>query len=269
MTNYDQLIGEIYSEMAKVSFNSLVMIDAQNIIHTFGTDSKIIGRLFEMFTEPILAKVAHKYSYELETPKAQNVYPDFTFIDPESPNKKIAIDVKTTYQKTQNSQIKFTLGSYGSYMRNNTKNIQYPYTDYIKHYVIGFVYMRNDRAQESSVFKYKDKDKIIVPYYGVKYFVQEKYKIAGEKPGSGNTENIGTFPTNNIKLLREGKGPFAELGPEAFDLYWKYYPKYRSVGENQYRTLQEFKNWLPNQKSLAPLYSIDLKKIYNELCKQL
>lgn len=154
-------------------------------------------------------------------------------------------------------------------MRNNTKNIQYPYTDYIKHYVIGFVYMRNDRAQESSVFKYKDKDKIIVPYYGVKYFVQEKYKIAGEKPGSGNTENIGTFPTNNIKLLREGKGPFAELGPEAFDLYWKYYPKYRSVGENQYRTLQEFKNWLPNQKSLAPLYSIDLKKIYNELCKQL
>lgn len=65
MTNYDQLIGEIYSEMAKVSFNSLGMIDDQNIIHTFGTDSKIIGRLFEMFTEPILAKVAHKYSYEL------------------------------------------------------------------------------------------------------------------------------------------------------------------------------------------------------------
>lgn len=99
MTNYDQLIGEIYSEMAKVSFNSLGMIDDQNIIHTFGTDSKIIGRLFEMFTEPILAKVAHKYSYELETPKAQNVYPDFTFIDPESPNKKNSYRCKNNISK--------------------------------------------------------------------------------------------------------------------------------------------------------------------------
>ena len=41
-------------------------------------------------------------------------------INEESKNK-IAIDVKTTYVNGDNSAIKFTLGSFGSYMRDNRK----------------------------------------------------------------------------------------------------------------------------------------------------
>lgn len=91
-------------------------------------------------------------------------------------------------------------------MRNNTKNIEYKYTDYAKHYVIGFVYKRNDAAQESRVYDFKNRSEIVFPYYDVKYFMEEKYKIAGDKPGSGNTENIGSFPTRDFSYLKNGKG---------------------------------------------------------------
>lgn len=106
---------------------------------------------------------------------------------------------------SDSATIKFTLGSYGSYMRNNTKNIQYCYTDYWKHYVIGFVYRRNGLAQESLAYPYEEREQIVFPYYDVRCFIQEKYKIAGDRPGSGNTENIGSFPTKDFIALKEGR----------------------------------------------------------------
>ena len=77
---------------------------------------------------------------------------------------KIAIDVKSIYTENEQSKIVFTLGSYGSYMRNNTKNIAYKYTDYAKHYVIGYVYQRNGLAQQSKIYDYIDREKIQPPY---------------------------------------------------------------------------------------------------------
>lgn len=241
------LIKEFYEEMSKVEIKPFGIIDSSNKIHTLGTDSKIIGRIFEMFAQPVLEKIASKHGLILTTPDSQTVYPDFIMMKNSRSTDKIAIDIKTTYVDSDQSTIKFTLGSFGSYMRNNTKNIEYKYTDYSKHYVIGFVYKRNGHAQESQVFDYKDRDKIQFPFYDVKYFIQEKYKIAGDKPGSGNTENIGSFSTKSFSDLREGNGPFNSLGADAFDIYWKYYPKYRS--ENKaYTSLPEFVTWFPNQK---------------------
>lgn len=257
----DKIISSIYDQMHNTNFNALGMLDSDGLIHTFGTDSKIIGRLFEMFTEPVLERVAKQLGYKISTPEKQTVYPDFIFSKENEPHKKIAIDVKTTYIENENSAIKFTLGSYASYMRNNTKNIAYPYTDFISHYVIGFVYKRNDKAQESLCFKYSGRDKIVTPYCNLKYFVQEKYKIAGDKPGSGNTENIGSFSTKDFSALQAGKGPFAKLGPEIFDLYWKYYPKYRSNSPKTYTSLPEFISWLPHQTNLKLLYPFDMSKL--------
>ena len=53
------------------------------------------------------------------------------------------------------------------------------------------------------------------------FFVQEKWKIAIDRPGSGNTKNIGSV--NNIDDLINGKGVFSELGEDIFDDYWMYY----------------------------------------------
>lgn len=240
------LINEFYQKMKNVNLDAYGIIDSNNNIHTLGTDSKIIGRIFEMFAQPILAEIAQSHNMLLATPSSQTVYPDFIMMQDKSSKEKIAIDIKSTYVNNDRATIKFTLGSYASYMRNNTKNIEYSYTDYSKHYVIGFVYKRNGSAQESLVYSYSDKSKIILPYYDVQFFIQEKYKIAGDKPGSGNTENIGSFATKNFSDLKNGNGPFSELGPDAFDLYWKYYPKYRST-DKAYTSLDEFLEWVPQQ----------------------
>ena len=53
------------------------------------------------------------------------------------------------------------------------------------------------------------------------FFVQPKYKIAKDQPGSGNTKNIGGI--TNIQKLVNGKGPFSELGEPIFDDFWMYY----------------------------------------------
>lgn len=242
----DYIIDEFYEKMSKINFEAYGILDSSNKIHTLGTDSKIIGRIFEMLSQPVLESIAKEHGMILTTPESQTVYPDFIMMSNAFSKEKIAIDIKTTYVNSDQSTIKFTLGSFGSYMRNNTKNIEYKYTDYSKHYVIGFVYKRNGHAQESRVFDYTNRNSIEFPFYDVKYFIQEKYRIAGDKPGSGNTENIGSFSTKAFSSLKDGEGPFHTLGVDAFDLYWKYYPKYRST-DKSYTSLDEFVQWFPEQ----------------------
>ena len=180
----DIIMDSFYRKMADVKFDVYGILDSNNKIHTLGTDSKIIGRIFEMFAQPILEQIAAENGYILRTPDSQTVYPDFILMKSADSKEKIDKEIKTTYIDSDQSTIKFTLGSYGSYMRNNTKNIEYKYTDYIKHYVIGFVYKRNDSAQESRVYDYSKRSEIACPYYDVQYFMQEKYKrVYGGKYG--------------------------------------------------------------------------------------
>ena len=256
------LIKEFYDLMAGQVFDSYGILDSSDKIHTLGTDSKIIGRIFEMVTQPILEEIAAKNGLELITPESQTVYPDFVMMKDEKSTDKIAIDIKTTYVNSDRSSIGFTLGSYASYIRNNTKNIKFKYTDYSKHYVIGFVYKRNDRAQESRVYDLSERSSIQFPYYDVKYFIQEKYKIGGEKTGSGNTENIGSFSAKSIEEFRDGKGPFSELGADIFDVYWKYYPRFKNE-DKTYQSLDKFATWFIEQDpaSIVLLHTFDYQEM--------
>lgn len=261
----DFVVDEFYAAMENVILNAYGILDTRGRVHTLGTDSKIIGRVFEMFTQPVLEGIATTHSLVLRTPESQTVYPDFVLMSNPESRDKIAIDVKTTYVDNDASPIKFTLGSFASYMRNNTKNIEFNYTDYTKHYVIGFVYKRNDGAQESRVYDYEHRHNIIFPYRDVRFFIQEKYKIAGDKPGSGNTENIGSISSCDFDDFKYGRGPFSELGQDAFDLYWKYYPKYRST-EHEYSSLEEFLRWLPDHiNEVELLHPFDRQSILNRV----
>ena len=53
------------------------------------------------------------------------------------------------------------------------------------------------------------------------FFLQEKYRIASDGPGSGNTKNIGS--TKFLQRLIDGTGIFAKLGIDVFDDYWMNY----------------------------------------------
>jgi hypothetical protein len=76
------------------------------------------------------------------------------------------------------------------------------------------------------------------------FFVQEKYKIAADRPGSGNTKNIGSV--TKIEDLVNGKGPFSKLGEKVFDDYWMYYlakdmAKAVDLDRSPYKNLKEYK----------------------------
>lgn len=209
---------------------------------SLGSDSKLIGRIFELISYNILQEIADENGLVLYPSPRQTVYPDFTLMRNEDDTEKIAVDIKTTYRKFlkdgQPSGYMFTLGSFASYMRDGKKNISFPYDQYSKHYVIGFVYTRNDNASEGQIFDIEDLDKLPEPYKDVEVFVQEKYKISGDKPGSGNTENIGSFKTNKMEYLVNGEGPFSELGIDVYEDYWTGYKKYR--GEASYTSLDGY-----------------------------
>ena len=222
------------------------LISPDGDIYTLGSDSKLIGRIFELISTCILQEIADENGYILEPSEQQTVYPDFTMLKDSNDNRKIAIDIKTTYRDYNASgemkKIGFTLGSYNSFMRNGTKNIKYPYSEYDKHYIIGFIYSRNDNAGEGQKYPIDSLGELTVPYYDVEVFVQEKYKIAGEKPGSGNTENIGSFKTKKVEHLINGEDPFAVLGNEIYEDYWSNYPKYR-VEVKEYTNIDEYIAW--------------------------
>ncbi|MBQ7955796.1 MAG: hypothetical protein IJ282_08590 [Lachnospiraceae bacterium] len=230
-------------EQMNINWNVKALVTEDDKYVSLGDDTKLIGRIFELLCHPILQEIAQENGYTLEVSAKQNYYPDFTLSkydkDGNVTNERIAVDIKTTYR--EKGKIEYTLGSYASFIRDGKKNISHPYAEYVKHYVIGFVYSRGNSEQGIVYDKIED---IKVPYSKVEFFVQEKYKISGDVPGSGNTENMGSFPTTDIELIREGNGPFSVLGYTIFEDYWKNYPRYKTPeDEKEYTSLPAYFEW--------------------------
>jgi hypothetical protein len=207
-------------------------------VYCIGTDTKVISTVFEALAGPVILQLAEANGYEVSFAK-QTVYPDFTLTPKGQENNRIAIDIKTTYQKSPDSPIVFTLGSYTSFLRNGTKNIRFPYAQYRVHWIIGFVYVRVEGIESKMYASSEQASEVVCPYTDVKYFVQEKYKIAGLKPGSGNTANMGSFQTSDIEDLRHGRGPFAKHGKHVFEDYWRNYAR---DGSTKCSSVEEFLN---------------------------
>lgn len=221
-------------------------INKKQEIFAFGNDSKIIGRLFEVIAVEALRKACLELGYELCESTEQTVYPDFYFIKPNG--RKVAVDIKTTYRKSLRAKYGFTGGSFTSYMRNGTKNIVGNYSDYDGHYILGVVYTREVNA---SIGKqaFENLSGIIPAYKDIEVFVQEKFRICGDKKGSGNTDNIGTIKANLIKPFVYGAGPFSWLGEDVFHDYWANHPKYKDSDEvkaSLYNNLPTYIEWVSN-----------------------
>lgn len=86
------------------------------------------------------------------------------------------------------------------------------------------------------------------------FFVQPKYRIATDRPGSGNTKNIGAVA--NLDDLINGNGKFATLGEDIFDDYWMFYltkdmAKEAGLKESPYNNLKTYSEY--KQKGLETL----------------
>ena len=222
-------------------------IDIYKHIYTISTDTKVVSKIIELYIFPLLYKFAQDNNLKLELTKEQNFYPDITFID--DTGNIFAVDLKSSYRRTSTRINGMTLGAFTGYFRNrkSNKNVTYPYSSYKAHIVLGIIYSENDEAiDERKCFELENLDEIISVVKDITFFVQEKWKIATDKPGSGNTKNIGSITL--IEDLIKGNGIFAELGEEVFDDYWTNYltpdmANKAELAKPYYYNLETYKNF--------------------------
>ena len=221
----DTLKNEISTDTGQWSVKGF--IDVYRNIFTISSDTKIVSKILEIHLFPRLLAFAEEQGFGIVLATHQNYYPDLSFVKVSDPDLKFALDFKTTYRRDDNPAFcnGFTLGSHGVYFTNRTskKNIQYPYSEYSGHFCLGIIYSRlaEGHIDETKVLHLDDLQSITSVISDFQFFVQEKWRIASDKRGSGNTANIGSI--NHIADIVAGRGMFSSLGENWFDDYWMNY----------------------------------------------
>lgn len=228
-------------------------IDIDKNVYTITNDTKVVSKIIEILLIPKLDKFARNHGLELESPSKQNFYPDLTFKDKEG--HLFAVDFKSSYYDGE-SVNGLTLGSYWGYFRerDTVKSMDYTYNSYSSHTVLGILYKQSvTDDNEKDVYSVDEIEAIHSVIEKFIFFVQPKWKIANDIPGSGNTRNIGGI--TNIQKLLNGQGPFAELGEDVFDDYWMNYfntvdARTAGIGTPRYNNLKTYKEYLKNQGAI-------------------
>lgn len=233
-------------------------IDVYRSVYTISSDTKIVSKILEIHLFPQIIKFAQQYGYNIVLADHQNYYPDISFVSKDDQNIRFAVDFKTTYRLPENPDFcnGFTLGSHGKYFthRESTKNIQFPYQSYLGHYCLGIIYSRIDKrdVDETKVYELKELRSITSVIGDFQFFAAEKWKIASDKSGSGNTANIGSI--QKIEDIINERGMFSRLGEQWFDDYWMNYNKISIIGEDgatkKIRTLKDFVAYRQGDPSL-------------------
>lgn len=197
-------------------------VDVLQNVYSMPGDTKVVSQIVELMLLPTFAEFAKDLGCKLVLPREQNHYPDLTFVFEDGTS--FAVDMKTTYRIDEKTVNTMTLGAFTGYFRERAspKNTTLPYGQYAAHLVFGVVYSRNDEMpSETQRFSIEALKSIPSVIHNLDFFVQPKFKIAKDQPGSGNTKNIGAI--SRLSDLVAGKGPFASLGEHIFDDYWMHY----------------------------------------------
>ena len=234
-------------------------IDTLKNVYTISSDTKVISKILEINLFPRIRDFAEQERYTIVLAEHQNYYPDISLVSKDDESIKYALDLKTTYRVPQKPWLcnGFTLGSHGKYFRErtSTKNIQFPYGSYMGHFCLGVIYDRLDHARidETSSHTIGELHSITSVISNIRFFVAEKWKIAGDKGGSGNTANIGSI--QRIEDLLAENGMFANLGEEWFDDYWMNFGKITvvdaSANAKRITSLEEFVKYRGGDTSLV------------------
>lgn len=220
------------------------IIDRRGRIYPLGSDTKVLSTLFENIARQAVASYAARRGLTLYDAPKQNYYPDFTLAAGRDDRRKIAVDVKTTYYRSDApnaaARFSFTLGSYTSFLRNGVKNIVFPYDEYAEHWIIGFVYRRVavTAAAAHRVYTLSELAQVPAPFADVAVFVSEKWRIAGDRAGSGNTANIGSI-AGTLSDFQQGSGVFQS--ESEFLAYWRGYGRTAAERAGRYHNSREFR----------------------------
>lgn len=221
-------------------------IDTNKNIYTISSDTKVISKIIELYIFPKILEFAKNNNLEIELTKEQNFYPDITFKDSEG--NLFAVDFKSSYRKDKNHINGMTLGAFTGYFRDreSTKNISHPYNKYKAHIVLGVIYDAVKKIDENRTYSLEDLNNIVSVVKNFKFFVQEKWRIAIDRPGSGNTKNIGSV--RRIDDLINGNGTFTKLGESVFNDYWQFYftkdmANKAELPKQPYKNITEYKEF--------------------------
>ena len=262
-------------------------IDIYKNIYTISADTKIISKILEIHIFPQLLQFADSIGYRILFAEKQNWYPDLTFIHDKNEAVKFALDIKTTFRRN-NKTAGFTLGSHGAYFkeRDKDKNIQFPYNQYLGHYCLGVIYSRtvaSEEFPETEIFQVKELqeeyetpnkkigERKVTTVKNLKsitsvikdfdFFAAEKWKIASDKQGSGNTANIGSIV--DIESLKTENGIFSQLGEEWFDEYWINHGSATMIKDGKPVKITTLKDFL-EFKGRSDLWDKIVSKSYNK-----
>lgn len=225
-------------------------VDVNKNVYTITNDTKVVSKIIEILLIPKLDKFANDNGLVMELPSKQNFYPDLTFKD--NSGNLFAVDFKSSYY-SGDSVNGLTLGSYWGYFRDRdtVKNMDYTYNSYISHNILGILYKKSVAGgNEKNIFSIDELPIIHSVIENFIFFVQPKWKIANDIPGSGNTRNIGGI--TNIQDLISGNGPFSSLGEDVFNDYWMGYfnnadAKNAGIGVPKYHNLKTYQEYLEQQ----------------------
>jgi hypothetical protein len=241
-------LASLNSQLSDAAGDWLIkgFIDVHRQIYPLSVDTKVISKLIEAMLLPELQRLAQNLDYQLILSQHQNHYPDVSLMAPDK--TKFAVDLKSSYRTQADIINGFTLGAFTGYFRerSSSKNTTFPYGDYQSHWVLGFIYSRHEElANQNLVYQLDDVPYIRSAIYDFEVIFQEKWRIASDQPGSGNTKNIGS--SRKISELRTGQGVFANLGERAFDDYWMNYltaDMARAIDSDMpYHNLEQYWQW--------------------------
>ena len=201
-------------------------VDVYKNIYTISSDTKIVSKILEIHLMPQILEFAASNGYAVVLPAHQNYYPDLSLVNLKDERIKFAVDLKTTYRLSDYPGFcnGFTLGSHGEYFinRSSSKNIQFPYKDYAGHYYLGIIYSRlSNSSDDTKTHTMGELNSITSVIGDFQFFVAEKWRIASDKSGSGNTANVGSI--SKIEDVVAGNGVFSRLGESWFDDCWMNY----------------------------------------------
>ncbi len=233
-------------------------VDRFKNVYTISSDTKIVSKILEIHLFPKVLEFAEKQGLAVVLAEHQNYYPDISFVSKTDESIKFAVDFKTTYRNLTKPWLcnGFTLGSHGKYFedRMSTKNIQFPYGEYAGHFCLGIIYDRTEGTiiNETKPHCIDELHSITSVISNIQFFVAEKWKIAGDKGGSGNTANIGSI--QRIEDISSERGMFSKLGEEWFDDYWmnfgKITTKVKSGEMKKVTSLEDFVRYRGGDTSL-------------------
>ena len=210
-------------------------IDTFHNVYTISSDTKIVSKILEIHLFPKILAFAEEHGFAVVLAEHQNYYPDISFVLKADESVKFAIDFKTTYRKPDKPWL--CNGSYSG------------------HFCLGIIYDRAEGAtiDETRSYPLDELHSITSVISNIQFFVAEKWRIACDRGGSGNTANIGSI--QRIECILTGKGMFSNLGEDWFDDYWMNYGKITtktSDGETKKITsLEDFVRYRGGDTSLV------------------